>query len=65
MTAYGKSFANWRDAAGPHWPAYTHHAFVEGLGDAHERTSRWQTLCDRFTTATRLEVGFWDTGLTQ
>lgn len=24
---------------------------------------RWQALCDRFTTASRLEVGFWDMGL--
>lgn len=30
---YGATFAAWRDAAGPEWPAYTQHAFVQGLGD--------------------------------
>lgn len=29
---YGRAFAIWRDAA-PDWQAYTHHAFVAGLGD--------------------------------
>ncbi|MFU8882270.1 MAG: TenA family protein, partial [Rhodobacterales bacterium] len=29
---YGRAFALWRDAA-PDWQAYTHHAFVAGLGD--------------------------------
>ncbi len=29
---YGRAFAIWRDAA-PEWQAYTHHAFVAGLGD--------------------------------
>jgi thiaminase/transcriptional activator TenA len=33
------------------------------IGDAPEHSPRWQALCDRFTTATRLEVGFWDMGL--
>ncbi|MCV6585548.1 MAG: thiaminase II [Marinibacterium sp.] len=31
--SYGTTFAAWRDAAGQHWPAYTEHAFVQGLGD--------------------------------
>lgn len=31
--SYGATFERWRDAAGPHWPAYTRHAFVQGLGD--------------------------------
>ena len=30
---YGRAFALWRDAAGAAWPAYTRHAFVEGLRD--------------------------------
>lgn len=29
---YGRAFTLWRDAA-PDWQAYTHHAFVAGLGD--------------------------------
>lgn len=29
---YGRAFTLWRNAA-PDWQAYTHHAFVEGLGD--------------------------------
>lgn len=33
MSDYGQTFALWRDAAGQHWPAYTRHRFVEGLGD--------------------------------
>jgi thiaminase (transcriptional activator TenA) len=30
---YGRAFALWREAAGEDWPAYTRHAFVEGLRD--------------------------------
>ena len=30
---YGRAFALWREAAVPHWEAYTRHAFVEALGD--------------------------------
>lgn len=30
---YGSTFPVWRAAAGDHWHAYTHHAFVEGLRD--------------------------------
>ena len=33
MTDYGTTFPQWRDAAGEAWPAYTRHAFVEGLRD--------------------------------
>ena len=33
MTGYGSTFPLWRGAAAGDWPAYTHHAFVEGLGD--------------------------------
>ena len=33
MNGYGATFPVWRDAAGPFWPAYTRHAFVEGLRD--------------------------------
>ncbi len=39
-------------------------AVARRLGDAPDTSPRWQALCDRFTTATRLEVGFWDMGLT-
>lgn len=30
---YGKTFALWRAGAATAWQDYTHHAFVEGLGD--------------------------------
>jgi thiaminase/transcriptional activator TenA len=30
--SYGSTFALWRSAAGPHWPAFTGHKFVKGLG---------------------------------
>ncbi|MEM6903975.1 MAG: thiaminase II [Pseudomonadota bacterium] len=30
---YGAAFAAWRDASGEVWPAYTRHAFVEGMRD--------------------------------
>lgn len=30
---YGKTFALWREGAAGPWHDYTHHAFVEGLGD--------------------------------
>ena len=33
------------------------------LGDAPTQTARWAQLQHRFTTATRLEAGFWDMGL--
>ncbi|HET7410753.1 MAG TPA: thiaminase II [Paracoccaceae bacterium] len=38
-------------------------ALVRRLGEDFETTPRWARLTDRFATATRLEVGFWDTGL--
>lgn len=38
-------------------------AAASRLGEDPERTPRWQGLSDRFRTATRLEVGFWDMGL--
>ncbi|KAJ54255.1 hypothetical protein ACMU_18695 [Actibacterium mucosum KCTC 23349] len=31
--SYGTTFPAWRAAAGEDWPAYTRHAFVEGLRD--------------------------------
>ena len=31
--SFGLTFAAWRNAAGADWSAYTHHAFVRGLGD--------------------------------
>ena len=33
------------------------------LGAPPESSPRWESLCERFTTATRLEVSFWDMGL--
>ena len=30
---YGSTFGKWRAAAGETWPAYTRHAFVEGMRD--------------------------------
>lgn len=33
------------------------------IGSQPEASPRWSTLCERFRTATRLEVGFWDMGL--
>ena len=38
-------------------------AIARRLGDAPEASPRWGTLCHRLTTATRLEVAFWDMGL--
>ena len=40
-------------------------AAVRRLGDAPERSSRWERLCSRFATATRLEVGFWQMALAE
>jgi len=34
------------------------------LGDIPQDSPRWPALQKRFATATRLEVGFWDMGLT-
>ncbi|MQQ06831.1 thiaminase II [Epibacterium sp. SM1979] len=39
-------------------------AVARRLGDHPEDSPRWTSLCDRFTTATRLEVGFWQMGMT-
>jgi len=38
-------------------------ALVRRLGDAFDQTPRWGHLAQRFSTATRLEVGFWDMAL--
>lgn len=38
-------------------------AVARRLGDAPASSPRWSHLCNRFRTATRLEVGFWDMGL--
>jgi thiaminase/transcriptional activator TenA len=38
-------------------------AIAHRLGHAPEQSPRWRTLQHRFTTATALEVGFWDMGL--
>ena len=39
-------------------------ATARRLGEAPETSPRWPRLCDRFETATRLEVDFWGMGLT-
>lgn len=31
--SYGRSFETWRAAAGRHWDDYTHHGFVQSLGN--------------------------------
>lgn len=38
-------------------------AVTQRLGPDPQASPRWQKLCHRFTTATRLEVSFWDMGL--
>jgi thiaminase/transcriptional activator TenA len=38
-------------------------AVARRLGDDPAATPGWDRLCHRFTTATRLEVAFWDMGL--
>ncbi|WP_372615379.1 thiaminase II, partial [Aquicoccus sp.] len=38
-------------------------AIARRIGHSPEATPGWDRLCHRFTTATRLEVGFWDMGL--
>ncbi|MQY44255.1 thiaminase II [Epibacterium sp. SM1969] len=38
-------------------------AVTRRLGANPETSPRWSALSDRFTVATRLEVGFWDMGL--
>ena len=35
------------------------------MGEAPESNPRWPRLVERFATATRLEVGFWDMGLAE
>ena len=38
-------------------------AVLRRLGDQPTKSPRWTGLCQRFTTATRLEAGFWQMGL--
>ena len=38
-------------------------AVARRIGDTPDASPRWGRLCHRFTTATRLEVRFWDMGL--
>ncbi|PRY88721.1 thiaminase II [Donghicola tyrosinivorans] len=38
-------------------------AIQRRIGSQPEASPRWPALCERFRTATRLEVGFWDMGL--
>ncbi|MBM9595155.1 thiaminase II [Roseitranquillus sediminis] len=38
-------------------------AVVRRLSEAPEQSPRWPRLCDRFRTATRLEIDFWSMGL--
>lgn len=39
-------------------------AVARRLGDNPEQSPRWARLCERFNMATKLEIGFWDMGLT-
>ena len=38
-------------------------AVLRRLGDQPTKSPRWAGLCQRFSTATRLEAGFWQMGL--
>jgi len=38
-------------------------ALARRIGPGFEASPRWERLSERFETATRLEVGFWDMGL--
>ena len=38
-------------------------AVLRRLGEQPTKSPRWAGLCQRFTTATRLEAGFWQMGL--
>ena len=40
-------------------------AVLRRLGDQPTRSPRWAGLCQRFATATRLEAGFWQMGLSR
>ena len=39
------------------------YAVLRRLGDQPAKSPRWAWLCHRFSTATRLEAGFWQMGL--
>ncbi len=39
-------------------------ATARTLGEEPRDSPRWNAVCRRFTTATRLEIGFWQMGLT-
>ncbi len=39
------------------------HAILSRLGTDYTSTPRWAKLTERFETATRLEIGFWDMGM--
>ena len=34
------------------------------LGEDYQNSGRWKDLCNTFSTATRLEAGFWEMGIT-
>lgn len=67
----GKAYAGWIDTyAGDDYQSLCHNlgslidrAAVARLGASPEAAPRWSGLCRTFTTATRLEVGFWEMGL--
>lgn len=64
-------YANWIETyAGPDYQALCcnvggllDHALERRIGPDFEAAPRWSRLCDRFHTATRLEVRFWQMGL--
>jgi thiaminase/transcriptional activator TenA len=59
-TYAGEDYQNACVAAG----ALLDNAFTRRLGDDFESSPRWDRLCKTFHTATVLEVGFWQMGLT-
>lgn len=71
-TKSSDTYADWIETyAGPEYQqvcqdvaALIDGAVLRRLGETPENTPRWAALCQRFTTATRLEVSFWNMGMT-
>ena len=70
-TAVDNPYAEWIDTyAGDEYQqvcrdvgALLDQALERRIGADFQKSPRWERLTDRFITATRLEVGFWDMGL--
>ena len=69
--SHAPEYGDWIDSyAGPGYQESCHRVgmmidavVARRLGPVPEASPRWPGLCDRFTTATRLEARFWDMGL--